>query len=139
MGTQKTQIIRNKSSPKALPKKFVNQINQVGAGIWRVIGTPQENGEPVKQFSGLLTQMYIDKGDPIYIVVNNGKHRVVVTNTKDCFRHRWLIEPNQANQFIPLTKGNKLTFQPNQVAKILKLSSEELRQQIRNYYKRGKK
>ena len=147
MGTT-TQLIRNKSSPeknqtkgsRSVYQKLIDQINEVGAGIWRVEGTSRGNGTTIdRRFSGLLLDVNVKNGDLIYSLVNGGEHEVAVKDAEKCFRWRRLIEPGRTYQFIPVTKTDKLTLQPGRVTRILKVGPEELENQLQDYKKGRRK
>ena len=146
MGTQ-TRVVRNKSSPednlnsqRSVYQDLIDQINAVGAGIWRIQGFPQDNGEgSEKQFSGLLLDAAIKNGKLIYIIVNGGRYEVVVKDTEKCFCWRKLVEAGETFQFIPVTKANKLTFQSSRVRRILKLDPTGFKQKLRDYIKGRRK
>jgi len=132
-----TTLVRNKGSP--LTQKIIDQINNIGAGIWRIEGYDKDYPKQIKQFSGFLLETIIKNGKVIYKLINGREYEVVVENLENCFRWRELIEPNQDSQFIPVTKEGKLTLQRNRMKKLLKISSEELEKQLSDYIKKGKK
>ncbi len=115
-------------------EKLASRINYIGIGgsIRHLVVTRHSgNTKKIKMYSGLIVKKIVRPQSTIYLLAegrSNGGLIKIRVGPKDDFEYdirRQLIELRQENQFIPVDKDDKFTFDINKIFRIKKIDLQE--------------